>query len=269
VILAVKFTPAGGAKAVRKAVGGFLRYVQYRDQHADSDPDGSQPASVSGLLKYVAYHDRATNQGRLFDAEGEVGDTERREFAAFVADAVASTRARPGPDGVDRRRAVYRFVLSPERAQGLDLRRLTLAAIGRLELEARASGLRWIAAEHRNTAHPHVHVVLSGFRENGRGGYQSLLITKGRLSAMKDELALEISRQRSPDGRSADRAERSAPGAAMPRRRRSRLPERRRRIVHQPAFIRLQTVAARYRRYLERELETELRRQEREREWSR
>jgi hypothetical protein len=34
-ILALKYTPVSVAGGVRKAVGGFLRYVQFRDQHAE------------------------------------------------------------------------------------------------------------------------------------------------------------------------------------------------------------------------------------------
>ena len=259
VILAVKFTPASGAMAVRKAVGGFLRYVQYRDQHRDSDQDGLEGAAVSGLLKYVAYRDGAVDKGRLFDAEGAAGSVERRDFAAFVADAVRSTRPRLGPDGVDRRRAVYRFVLSPERAHGLDLRRLTGAAIERLEREAKVSGLHWIAAEHRNTAHPHVHLIVAAFRDNSRGGYQSFLVTKGRLAAMKDELTLEIARQRGRERQSMSSHPR------VPRRDRTagqgsrpiglRTPAKQHRVPS--VFLQLQLAALRYRRQLEREEEVE------------
>ena len=34
-IVRVKFTPAGAGAEVRRAVGGFLRYVQHRDLHPD------------------------------------------------------------------------------------------------------------------------------------------------------------------------------------------------------------------------------------------
>jgi len=58
VILAVKFTPAGSAGQVRKAVGGFLRYVQHRDLHPTQPTQRPSP-KVSGLLKYVAFRERA------------------------------------------------------------------------------------------------------------------------------------------------------------------------------------------------------------------
>ena len=34
-VLTLKYTPVSVAGGVRKAVGGFLRYVQYRDQHVE------------------------------------------------------------------------------------------------------------------------------------------------------------------------------------------------------------------------------------------
>ena len=36
-ILALRYTPVSVAGGVRKAVGGFVRYVQYRDQHLEPD----------------------------------------------------------------------------------------------------------------------------------------------------------------------------------------------------------------------------------------
>jgi hypothetical protein len=272
-ILAVKFTPAAPPAALRKAVGGFMRYVQYRDRHADSpDPGAGPDTKVSGLLKYVAHRDRATEAGRLFGPEGPAGDAERRQLAAFVARGIGATKPqRVMVDGklVDRRRAVYRFVLSPEHAQGLDLRRLTEAAVRRLERESQVSGLRWMAAEHRNTFHPHVHLVLAGVREISPGQFRGFVLTPRRLAAMKDELTLEIPRQR---GLELD------PMTSKTRPKPSRVASRSCRVirVRVPAgrgrrlpslFLQLQLAALRYRRRIEREAEVEAARLERE--WSR
>ena len=196
----IKFTPAGNGSEVRRAVGGFLRYVQHRDLHPDSKPPRPAP-EVYGLLKYVAYRDRASARAELFGPKGPLGSRERKEFAEFVARSIEGSKPQlyRGKDGqqLDRRRAVSRLILSPERAQGLDLRALTQAAVGSLEAEMDVSGLRWIAAVHRNTAHHHVHLVLAGMHEDGDGGYRRVHISKARLAAMKDAVALEIERQRS------------------------------------------------------------------------
>jgi hypothetical protein len=198
-IVRVKFTPAGSSSAVRRAVGGFLRYVQHRDLHPDSKPAGPAP-TVSGLLKYVAYRDRSNTRAELFGPLGPLGSRDRKEFAEFIARSIADSRPQPYQtrDGqtLDRRRAVSRFVISPEHAQGLDLLALTRTAVGSLESEACVNGLRWIAAIHRNTHHHHVHLVLAGMAEDGDGGYQRVDVTKPRLAAIKVAVALEIERQR-------------------------------------------------------------------------
>jgi hypothetical protein len=205
VILAVKYTPVSAPTAVRRAVGGFLRYVQYRDKHDDQAP----PKEVAGLLKYVEHRDRTGSRARLFDARGPVGDDDRRRLATFVGRSVAASKAQLSRDRdgrlVDRRRAVYRFVLSPEHAEGLDLKELTKAAMARLGDDV-GGQLRWLAAEHRNTAHPHVHIVLAGFREQEPDRFRLLVLTKPRLGRMKEALAQEIARQRD-QARPPDRAE--------------------------------------------------------------
>lgn len=199
-IVRIKFTPAGSGREVRQAVGGFLRYVQHRDIHPDSKIPRPTP-EVAGLLKYVAYRDRASFRAELFGLQGALGSKERKEFAEFVARSVEDSAAQPfrSKDGriMDRRRAVSRLIISPERAAGLDLDRLTRAAVARLESEIGISDLRWIAAIHRNTKHHHVHLVIAGMAEDGRGGYRRVDITKPRLAAMKESVAREIERQRS------------------------------------------------------------------------
>lgn len=198
-IVRVKFTPAGAGAEVRRAVGGFLRYVQHRDLHPDATPQRSAP-KVTGLLKYVAYRDKASARAELFGPTGALGTQERKEFADFVARSIDGSepqifRTRDGRT-MDRRRAVSRFVISPERALGLDLEALTRAAVGRLESEMGVSDLRWIAAIHRNTRHHHVHLVLAGMHEDGAGRYRSVDLSKQRLAAMKEAVGLEIERQR-------------------------------------------------------------------------
>jgi len=197
-IVRVKFTPAGAGAEVRRAVGGFLRYVQHRDLHPDSTPPAAP--KVAGLLKYVAYRDKASARAELFGPQGTLGTQERKDFADFVARAIEGSqpqvfRTRDGRS-MDRRRAVSRFVISPERAQGLDLEALTRAAVGRLESEMGVSDLRWIAAIHRNTRHHHVHLVLGGMHQDSTGSYRRVDVSKPRLAAIKEAVGLEIERQR-------------------------------------------------------------------------
>jgi len=197
-ILAVRFTPAGSLAQVRKAVGGFLRYVQHRDLHTPEKGAPERP-EVAGLLKYVAYRDQASARAELFGPNGTMDSDQRKAFATFVIRSLEKSRAQlyRSRDGIqlDRRRAVYRMVISPERAQGLDLRRLTSAMVARLEQEAGANGVQWMAAIHRNTAHPHIHLVIAGMRQTD-AGFARVDVTRARLAAMKAALGIEIQRQR-------------------------------------------------------------------------
>src|SRR3989442_404891 len=97
---------------------------------------------------------------------------------------------------LDRRRAVSRLIISPERSHGLDLELLTRAAMDRLAEETGSSDLRWIAAIHRNTAHHHIHIVVAGMHQDVSGRLHRVDITKPRLAAIKEAVALEIERQR-------------------------------------------------------------------------
>jgi hypothetical protein len=69
--------------------------------------------------------------------------------------------------------------------------------MSRLEQLAGTGGLGpWIAAEHRNTAHAHVHIVMAARREVAPGRYRELRITPQRLAEMKTAVSQEIERQR-------------------------------------------------------------------------
>jgi hypothetical protein len=99
----------------------------------------------------------------------------------------------------------------------------------------------WFAAEHRNTAHHHVHIVLAARREVAPGRFNTVLITRARLQRMKEVIKGELERQR--------RVERGL-------------------NLLGGGFDRVRAVASRYQHQMERELEDELARLQRE-GWSR
>jgi hypothetical protein len=278
-ILAVAYTPASTSRGLRRTVAGFLKYIQHRDQHADS----LRP--IEGLLKYVAHRDRTGSRDRLFNREGEATDANRRWLAAYVARSVAGmapprVRKQDGQP-VNRSRAVYRFVLSPESVRGLDLHQL--ARVTMAQLEADSGGLApWIAAEHRNTAHPHVHIVLAARREVSPDRFRAVLVTRPRLQRMKAAMIGEITRQRDLERlRPEHRLRASGPqmqtsGNPMQWKRRlgRRFPFPALRSLqsqhaHHPpgaqlAVLTLRALANHYQHQMEHELEEEQRRRERE-----
>lgn len=193
-ILSLRYTPVSVAGGVRRAVGGFLRYVQHRDQHLDA-PSGD---GFDAYVRYVSHRDRTSPGGRVFGRGSEL-DVDRRQLVEHVARSIKGVPPRwvKGRDGklVDQQRAVYTFVISPEDWRGLDLRRLARTAMAQLNQDAGGLG-PWLAAEHRNTAHHHVHVVLAARREVAPGRFRAVLVTRARLERIKQAMRREIERQR-------------------------------------------------------------------------
>lgn len=277
-IVRIKFTPVDAG--VRSAVGGFLRYIQHRDLHPGAELAQAK-TRVSGLVKYAAHRDGASARAELFSSDGKRGTHGRKDFVDFVARSISGSqpqlfRTRDGRL-LDRRRAVSRLVISPERAEGLDLERLARAATDRLAADA-GGEIRWIAAIHRNTAHHHVHLVVAGMRQDAEGRFHRLDISKPRLGAIKQAVGVEIERQRrarvierpirtTPDSTAPTpvvlqlRVERPLvlkPAWAAPRRARVRVAPAFRPSRHgASAVVRLRAVARMYQRQVEREAEQE------------
>jgi type IV secretory pathway VirD2 relaxase len=67
----------------------------------------------------------------------------------------------------DKDQLLWKFIISPEFGDRADLQRLTRDLMLRLEDDLGGS-LEWVAVVHRNTEHPHVHVVLRGLGADGK-----------------------------------------------------------------------------------------------------
>ena len=99
-----------------------------------------------------------------------------RESATFEKDAKAVGFDREN-EGIDIARRLqswqtagdqqlWKLIVSPEFGDRIDLSRLTRDLIKQMEKDL-GTDLEWAAAEHHNTEHPHVHVVIRGVRDNG------------------------------------------------------------------------------------------------------
>jgi hypothetical protein len=257
-ILSVKYLAAPSAASALRAVGGFVRYIQYRDHHHNLGQ------STSRMLRYVGYRDRTTTQGQLFNATGRAGDLERKALVSHVRRSL-----RDIAPGTRPQRAVYRLVLSPAKARGLDLRQLARATMRGLERDTGPLP-PWVAAVHRNTQHPHVHIVMAARREVSPDCFRTVLITRPRLVRMKESLGLEMSKQM---GQSIDNQRRSRDWLgdlvrvertidSRPPLLRPRKQTRSQRVAELGSGLR--RAARNYRREMEHQLEEEFRRS---REW--
>jgi len=81
----------------------------------------------------------------------------------------------------------HRLMLSPAvDAQPEDLRALTRYVMVALEKE-KGMTLHWVAVEHHNTEHPHVHVVLCGGGEDGNGKMHEVRLDRADHARLKED----------------------------------------------------------------------------------
>ena len=85
-----------------------------------------------------------------FDRENDGVDMARRLHSWQVAD--------------DQQ--LWKLIVSPEFGDRIDLPRLTRDLVEQMKKDL-GTELEWVAVEHHNTEHPHVHVVIRGVRDNG------------------------------------------------------------------------------------------------------
>ena len=107
------------------------------------------------LARHVDYVER---EG--VDKEGGRGKSFGRDGDRFEADVTGFV------DTARDDRHHFRIIVTPERGGELELRRYTQTFMNQVEGDL-GTRLDWLAVEHHNTAHPHVHVVIRGVDERG------------------------------------------------------------------------------------------------------
>ena len=161
-ILANRFITARSRGAVVKA-----RVVRH----------AGRAAPLGTHLDYLS-RDGVTRDGekaRLFGPETEAADG--RAFAERCGD--------------DRHH--FRFIVSPDDALEMsDLKSFTRDLVGQMEKDL-GTRLDWVAVDHWNTEHPHVHLIVRGVRDDG----QDLVISRdyikeGMRDRARDLITMEL-----------------------------------------------------------------------------
>jgi type IV secretory pathway VirD2 relaxase len=114
---------------------------------------GADPAGA--LVKHVSYLGRSGA-----GLEGERPEFFDREF----------DRVRPAveTEGWSEDRHHFRFIISPEHGDRLDLKSYVREVMGRVSADLGEPNLKWVATCHYDTDQPHAHVLVRGRREDGR-----------------------------------------------------------------------------------------------------
>ena len=82
---------------------------------------------------------------------------------------------------------MFKFVLSPERGDAVDLKKVTRAFMEAVENDLDTK-LQWGAVDHYNTDNPHVHIVVRGIDENGKPLQIAPLWIKNRARQIASEV---------------------------------------------------------------------------------
>ncbi|MDI1328236.1 MAG: DUF3363 domain-containing protein [Brevundimonas sp.] len=110
---------------------------------------------AAALAKHVAYLGRS----------GAGLESERPDFFDRETDGVL---AAVETDGWSEDRHHFRFIISPEHGERLDLKSYVREVMGRVSADLGEPNLKWVATCHFDTDQPHAHVLVRGRREDGR-----------------------------------------------------------------------------------------------------
>jgi len=140
-----------GARSVRVRVAEPTTYTRRSVVKASF----SRNAKKGAWTAHAKYLSRPGAQQEV--AKGLGFDSTREQI-----DMIATVRAWEKSDEL-----MWRFIVSPEDANRLNLRDHVRKLVGQMEHDL-GTKLEWVAIDHHNTDDAHVHLLLRGVRENGR-----------------------------------------------------------------------------------------------------
>jgi len=120
-----------------------------------------------------------------------------RESVTFESGAKGAGFSRDG-EGIDLTETLQRWqaegderlwklIVSPEFGDRVDLSRVTRDLVQHMEDDL-ATELEWVAVEHHNTEHPHVHIALRGRRADGEGLHLNRHYIQSRIREIAGDL---------------------------------------------------------------------------------
>lgn len=102
---------------------------------------------------------------------------------------------------------LWKFIVSPEFGDRVDLQRLTRDLLGKMERDL-GSRLEWVAVNHFNTEHPHTHVTVRGLRDDGSVLDLPREYVKSGIRMIADDLCTrQLGYRTELDAREAERRE--------------------------------------------------------------
>jgi len=148
---------------------GVLRAAQNRSGRAFR-LDVRQKVIVKALVSRHAGRgaERAAALGKHVAYLGRAGAGLEGERPEFFDREVDGLRPAVETAGWSEDRHHFRFIISPEHGERLDLKSYVREVMGRVSADLGEPNLTWVATCHFDTDQPHAHVLVRGRREDGR-----------------------------------------------------------------------------------------------------
>jgi hypothetical protein len=138
--------------------GGFKRHGKYLERDGTGGKDGPRPGDRVGIAN-------DQDLSKVADSWEKAGDPR-----------------------------MWKIVISPENSENVDFKALAESVVEEMEKET-GTKFEWGGIVHRNTDHPHMHLIIRGVREDG----QPLLLTRKQVQQdVRKYVQKELTRQLGP-----------------------------------------------------------------------
>lgn len=193
--------------AAKKAGGGVSRSGRIasakrsrfgRGQRASIQANRLITAPTRGAVikaRVVRHSGRSAPLGTHLDYLRRDGVTRDGEKARLFGPGTEEADGRGFAERCEDDRHHFRFIVSPDDAVEMsDLKSFTRDLVGQMEKDL-DTRLDWVAADHWNTEHPHVHLIVRGIRDDG----QDLVISRDYIKeGMRDRTRDLITQELGP-----------------------------------------------------------------------
>ncbi|WGG58382.1 relaxase/mobilization nuclease domain-containing protein [Brucella intermedia] len=145
--------------------------------------------------RVVRHSPRSAPLGTHLDYLRRDGVTRDGEKARLFGPETENADARAFAERCSDDRHHFRFIVSPDDAPEMaDLKSFTRDLVGQMERDL-GTKLDWVAVDHWNTEHPHVHLIVRGVRDDG----QDLVISRDYIKeGMRDRARDLITQELGP-----------------------------------------------------------------------
>lgn len=138
--------------------------------------------------RVVRHGARSAPMGTHLDYLRRDGVTRDGEKARLLGPGTEDADGRAFAERCGDDRHYFRFIVSPDDAPDMsDLRSFTRDLVSQMETDL-GTRLDWVAVDHWNTAHPHVHLIVRGVRDDG----QDLVISRDYIKEGMRDRARDI-----------------------------------------------------------------------------